>query len=117
MAVEPRFTRKLQMTGRTHLFGESSDTKNSGSVNTYYSYVVRADGSLAQAVTAQPMPDPSVTTATVAPNYLGWLAMDRTGSTLYGYELTLQRNLFLGLDAREQPKISNRHSSSHRGRY
>ena len=72
----------------THLFGESSDTMNSGSVNAFYSYTVRADGSLAQAATAAPMPDPSVTTVTVAPNYLGWLATDRTGSTLYGYEVT-----------------------------
>ena len=70
-----------------HLFGESSDTMNSGSANAYYSYVVRTDGSLAQAATAAPMPDPSMTSSTVAPNYLGWLAIDRTGSTLYGYEL------------------------------
>lgn len=72
----------------THLFGESSDTMNSGSLNAYYSYAVRADGSLAETATAQPMPDPSATTITVAANYLGWLAIDRTGSTLYGYELT-----------------------------
>jgi hypothetical protein len=54
----------------------------SGTGLTYYTYSVAADGSLSTATsTTQVATDPGTSTP---PQYLGWIATDRTGASLYG---------------------------------
>lgn len=80
-----------------YLFGESSNARNDGSSNTYFSYFVAGNGALTVAGNAQPLPDPSSPGSNVHPAYLSWLRTDRTGGTLYGYGVEGSGNAWINV--------------------